>query len=123
MKNSKRASILVFVFLTYQLELNAFMKQSFSHSLFNHEDNSGDSHYSLMSANLYCLPWKTEDQKGQKSNAGTNNINSSGISLMLDDLVGNIYLKCSLSRYILYTVNIVIHFRKNDIVFPFHYFW
>lgn len=124
MKRILTTLILLSIFLLYQIEAAFAIQQSVNQSfIFNHKNKDSKTYYSIISANPFCLPINTGDPKGQKSIAVS--IGHNIISVALAKVLyfeNHIYINF-IRNYSNYSLNLLVHHRKKNMIFPFHYFW
>ncbi len=124
MNRNFRTVILLLTFLLYQVEAFSGISQSKdTFFLFQGKKGNDQPFFTITSANLFCLPWKSDDSKGQKTASAA--ATTPGSAILTNDSwnFDNQFIKNYITKYISDFSKVLIHFRKMDLIFPFQYFW
>ncbi len=99
----------------------------YSGNAVNYTDYSknSDSEYrsSIVSSNLFCHTEQSESSVSLHNNISRTSLKNSFNQFSAFSLAAIHLLRNSYSTYFFYSENIVVRFKKTDIIFPFHYFW
>ena len=116
--------ILLITFLLYQVEAISSISQSAS-TFFSFQNKSENNQFffTLVSNNLFCLPWKSADSKGQKTVSGSEVPSSSVIHSRIPWNLDSQFIKNFITKYITDFSKVIILLRTKDLIFPFHNFW
>jgi hypothetical protein len=116
--------ILLITFLLYQVEANISISRSVSTFFsFQNKGENNQFFFTLVSSNLFCLPWKSDDSKGQKTVSGPEFPSGSVVHSRINWNFDSQFIKNYITKQITDFSKVIILFRKKDMIFPFHNFW
>lgn len=124
MNRNFRTVILLLTFLLYQVEaLHGISQSKDTFFLFHGKSGNDQPFFTIISANLFCLPWKSDDSNGQKTASATATTPGPAINIDVSWNFDNHFIKNYIEKYISDFSKVLIHCRKMDLIFPFQYFW
>lgn len=123
MKNNIR---LIGAFLLTAIYCIAFgaVYDSISQSDFsNNHSFSEERNISPSSETIFFHNFQSESSINSYNNLPVQNIKEQFTDSWADFNVSERLIESEYSQYLIFTRNILINYRKSDIIFPFHYFW
>jgi hypothetical protein len=122
-KNSIRILSIVFLTAIYCFAIGIVTKSLANSDFQNNSTTSQEQYFSDFSTNLFCHTPQSESSVTNYNNLPAPNFKNSFSGFLAITKTTEQLFETAFSQYTNISRNFLIHHRKTDIIFPFHYFW
>jgi len=118
----KTSSVLLFIAI-YCFAIGVGLKSSVLYDIQQTQTTEQEKSISTVSANLFCHTSQSENSLNSLKDFPTPSLKKSIKSLWASTETTEQFLEIAFSQYAFFSTNLLIRYRKANIIYPFHCFW
>ena len=123
MKNGIKKLSMVFLMAVYCFAIGAVTTSFDSSNIQNHSTSSQKTYISDFSTTLFCHTAESEVSVTNFNNLPVPNFKNPFVGFWSVIKTREGFLEMVFTQYTAISRNVLVKYRKSDIIFPFHYFW
>ena len=123
MKNGIKKLSMMFLTAVYCFAIGAVATSFVASNFQNHSRSSQKTYISDFSATLFCHTAESEISLTDFNNLPVPNFKNPFVGIWSVVKTREGFLEMVFTQYTSIFRNVLVKYRKSDIIFPFHYFW